>query len=498
MKTTKLEPVADHIRPDAELTSAPRDDRSAVIEAALAGDVDEMKAAMGAVDKRRRFTYTRAMAEAGIERGSVRHRQSFEHAMMWLYEHRPYYAYCMRRVTRVMTHTTPTLAIGFNGGRLTMYINPDFVAIHNLQQNVGFIQHEIGHAVHGHCEIGRQDGPAHFADPINNIAMDLAVDDLINAVGDQPPWVLLPEKLRIPDDNVPESQWKPFPRRASWMTYKNLLLDIRERHRRYYDANVKKRLSALPENDDGITLESFDDHGLWDQDGDNQLMSAAIRAMATGAYADTVAAGGGGKMAGYMSGEMIERINELMKTRTLPFSSLFDRAVATYEAVNRAKSVKRMSKRTRKPPGATFSRRLDVLWLRDTSGSMESEELALMFNEIWRLAQDENVRVRVQDFDYGLRGPLRDLSESDARCARDIYGRGGTDFVAPLNLASELRPDVVIVHTDGYATVPARPNLYVVWALSHRGRVPEWGTLLQLPSVADIRDGHKAVIDRWG
>ena len=203
MKATETEKVNPWIKPGT-VAPAPKSDLT------RAKDEEEVKELVAAG---RLHTFVEEMREAGIEEGDERHLRSFEWAMMWLYDHRPYYAYVFHNVVRRRTYAIDTLCVTVRHGRVELWYNPDFLAIHKLSHNVGFLQHEAGHLIHGHLEVGKKAGPSFFADPINNIAMDLSVDSSIQDDKDQPDWVLLPRKLRIPEEGVPEKEWKSFPER---------------------------------------------------------------------------------------------------------------------------------------------------------------------------------------------------------------------------------------------------------------------------------------------
>lgn len=510
-KATSDKDAAPFIKPGT-LGDAPRDDDAVAISEALEAN-DMQSVAEHALKGGRKFTYERELKKLGVERDDKKYLSAMEWAMIWLYEKRPFYAYCFEEVIRQMTFEVPTLAIGVRGGRIYLMANPDFLAIHVLRHNVGFLQHEIGHLVHGHVAEGAKRKEL-FRDPLVNIAMDLAVDSSIQSEGDQPDWVLLPSKLRIPEKGVPEDKWKNFPERATWEQYYDLLKQMQEKFPQSFKQQVKIKIVMRPSPDQGSggegdgegDLENFDDHSQWGDSskGDGpETTEHVIKLMVRQAY-DKAQQQKGGRLAGYLPGNVIEKIEELLKAHAVPFDRLLRMFVGQQIKVGRKPTVIKLSRRRGVPPGRTFERKLTVLWLRDTSGSMPSQELALAYNELYSLAQDSNVTVLVQDFDHGLQGEMFEInSRCDVRAkAKEVRGRGGTDFMIPVKLAEKLKPDVALIFTDGYAPWPDKPPRGVPfgWIITHDGvdadSVP-WGMVIKMPSKQEIEKGFKARVARW-
>jgi predicted metal-dependent peptidase len=128
-------------------------------------------------------------------------------------------------------------------------------------------------------------------------------------------------------------------------------------------------------------------------------------------------------------------------------------------------------------PGTTVRGRPRVMAAVDTSGSMSSESLERIGQELSRLAHYSEVTVVECDdvirATYKLGGPLR-----------GVRGRGSTDLRPPLacQCIDQVRPDVVVYFTDGDGTAPEqRPPVPVIWALLPGGKQPaSWGETIQL------------------
>jgi predicted metal-dependent peptidase len=490
------------------LGEAPKTD---LVDALTEGD---KSGAVELVRQRKLHTYEKEMAKKGIKRGDKAHRMAFDYALIWLYENRPFYVYMFDDIIRKESYDIDTLCVTIKRGRVEMWYNPDFMAIHTLKQNVGFLQHELGHVIQGHLLVGKKAGPKFFQDPINNIAMDLAVDTLIQHTGDQPDWVLMPSKLRIPEEGVDEKEWETFKERMTWEYYRDLLEMMREKYPQQFQQQVMSVVMLRPHSEGEDDSESGggegkdgdsggegeesrgsgDDHSQWAESDDPALAEEVIKATVRNAYKKAESKG-----RGTVPGEIMEYINALMKSSAVPFDRLLRMFIGSHIKIGRKPSMMRVSRRRRVPPGHTFERSLDVVLYRDTSGSMGTEELALIFNELWHLSKNPNVRIRVQDFDYGLEGPMRDLSTGDAKIGEKVYGRGGTSFQEPVDSAIKVRPDLALIATDGYAPFPDQPKkgVPIGWLITHGGAEPPWGLMIKLPSREEIERGHKAVVERW-
>ena len=518
--------------------TAPKNDLQVAVEA---GDHEAIKDLVG---RRRMHTYDAEMAKLGVTRDDKQYLMAFEWALIWLYEHRPYYAYCFDEIVRKVSHDIDTLCVTVKGGRVELWANPDFMSIHNLRHNVGFLQHEIGHVTQGHLLVAKKHGPKFFQDPINNLAMDLAVDSLIQSPGDQPRWVLLPSKLRIPDPNKPEDRWQNFKERQTWEYYRDLLSEMRDKNPQQYQQQVVQVVIQRPQGDKGQGGErqhsdqgegegegsggkgegegrggkgegdgegglkmpgerdplTMDDHRAWLAEGSDsaEIADEVIRYTVKSSY-KKAENNHRCQLHGYMPGEMIQQIEELIKEKAVPFEKLLRAFVGSQLKTGRKPTMTKLSRRRKCPPGTTFQRQLRILFLRDTSGSMHDEEMLLAYSEVHHLAQSSNVKLFFQDFDHGLQGPTLELDQYDVSGAREVKGRGGTDFSMVMKYIDEFQPDVALIFTDLYAPYPPAPRTPLGWVVTHGGNMslPEYGMVIKLPSVEEIRRGYKANIERW-
>lgn len=444
----------------------------------------------------RGYYYDRELVKKNIGREESGYVHAFSFALIWLLKNRPFYAYMFNDIVRRCTHDVPTLGIGVKDGRIVIGYNPDFMAIHTLKQNVGFLQHEIGHLLQGHLGIKKHESVEDAHDPLLPTAVDLAVDTLLQDPGTQPPWVLLPRDVLVPEPGVEKEKWKPAIERRTWKYYLEVLRRGREEG---LSAALRGLLSRFPVADGQESDEpraSFDDHGAWDDSDDHEIVKEVVRQAVITAKA-AAEKHGKSSMRGYMPGELMNMIDELMKESSVPFERFLRAYIGSRLSVRRRATFHRLSRRRRVPPGQTLERSLRVLWAADDSGSVSDEEAALLRNELFHACRQYNMSVVFQRFCHGLVGPLVDLDRVDFKHVTQ-RASGGTDFEAVIELAERLRPDVLFIATDGQAPTPSRrPPCPVAWILTHDGESHPWGTVIRLPAKAEILGGRKAAIERW-
>jgi predicted metal-dependent peptidase len=134
-------------------------------------------------------------------------------------------------------------------------------------------------------------------------------------------------------------------------------------------------------------------------------------------------------------------------------------------------------------PG-TFSPSPKVVVVRDTSGSINAEMLMKISSEIVGISRQLGVRGRelvVLDVDAATNNQLNYRQASDLATR---FGSGGTDMRVGIASATELRPSVTIVLTDGETPWPDEPNgipLVVCLVGEPRNDPPTWARTVRIP-----------------
>lgn len=135
-------------------------------------------------------------------------------------------------------------------------------------------------------------------------------------------------------------------------------------------------------------------------------------------------------------------------------------------------------------PGKRKEKTFTVVFCIDTSGSMGTRELEIALNELQHLQKvDRDIEITVIESDAAIGREY--TVKYDTAVKPDMTGRGGTNFNPALQRAKELKPDITLYYTDGYAPAPDTRNRVacpMVWLISPRGTIPdpEWGYTLQM------------------
>ena len=125
-------------------------------------------------------------------------------------------------------------------------------------------------------------------------------------------------------------------------------------------------------------------------------------------------------------------------------------------------------------PGKSSHAAIPLNIMVDTSGSMSSRDLELVFTEVEAMSQ--RFKITLIQFDHGVQGKPQKYHRGDWRKIK-ILGRGGTSFTEVLDFIEQnkLVADANIILTDGYAPFgPERPY-YVLWAIVNKDVKPPWG-----------------------
>ena len=193
---------------------------------------------------------------------------------------------------------------------------------------------------------------------------------------------------------------------------------------------------------------------------------------------------------GVIPGHVRELLKELIQPDVKPnWDDLLRSEVMTGTPVTPERSIHRFSRRlygvpqATKFPGKKTERGYTIAFIQDTSGSISSEDLKVAAGIVADL-KDHRHAVEIfyiqADTDVRFHKKIRDISDFEWHA----HGRGGTDFVVPLEWVYEnIHPDIVIYFTDGYGTAPfVEPPFKVIWCLPERCQSPAaWGTPITIP-----------------
>ena len=130
----------------------------------------------------------------------------------------------------------------------------------------------------------------------------------------------------------------------------------------------------------------------------------------------------------------------------------------------------------------------EILFMVDTSGSVNDDALAAVYSEIRGAAEQFGAKLtaKLGFFDMGVTEPIP-FSSVDDLLKIIPYGGGGTDFEVIFEyiqhrLHDEL-PSCIVVFTDGDGEYPAEfkaMGIPVLWILDNHRFTPPWGTVIRI------------------
>ena len=417
-----------------------------------------------------------------------------------LLKKRGFYGRLAASLSRVPRPGLGALAVGVRGGRLSLFYDPEYVAAIDMAAAMYMIEHELLHLALDHVPryielIGRSaEEDRAKAEFVMGVAADLAVNSLLRgnpnraaAVAFQRKWILdhlEPGESMGSSEGLHMPEHFGLPKDLSFEEYVELLMDRVE--------TIKIPLS---------------DHSLWDGDPDEGGEGDDSKdggKEGTGRLSESrvglahhlrdqikpllrkALAADGSKNRGLLPGSVEEFLMRYLADPVVPWWEVFaSRAKATKLAKarrsvsvpNRAlMAVSEQDDAIIASPGRTKDRSWKVVFARDTSGSVPSEEARIAINELHHMLMvDEAMEIRSIDFDAAVQRDL--LLHPGDKIPTNIVGRGGTDFDAPFehllqyygNESTE--PDVIVIHTDGYAPPVSEenrppPHIPVIWLVT--------------------------------
>ena len=132
-------------------------------------------------------------------------------------------------------------------------------------------------------------------------------------------------------------------------------------------------------------------------------------------------------------------------------------------------------------PGVDEERDYNVTTIVDTSGSMHYNELRKAMSMLLSVkSQRPHLTLWMAYADttlYPGEGPggydIRKIESLDdvMQKTKNVRGRGGTDFILPLEQVLECsKPDLILYYTDGYGSAPKDPpEVPIIWCIPASG-----------------------------
>lgn len=205
---------------------------------------------------------------------------------------------------------------------------------------------------------------------------------------------------------------------------------------------------------------------------------------------------------GNVPGGLVEIATQVLAPPKVPWRKTLAASVRRGVAKMRGNVDSTYTKRNRRRPTVAFGNdrivrpgrfapKPSIAFVRDTSGSMSSDDIAMLTNEIEGIAKGVGIRgreLRVYDVDAAVHGSV---AYKGAKSVEEVHGRGGTDMCVGIEAASQQKPlpSAIVVGTDGWTPWPterlAVPLIICIVPQNDNADVtavveacPEWATVV--------------------
>ncbi len=379
-----------------------------------------------------------------------------------------------------------------------IYFSPDFVDKLYDHELDYILCHQIMHIIYGHIwrPYDREGDDYHFA-------CDIQINTLLTRCGFIEEryahlgnvYRKVPSKDNTPIEMTPEEIFISFP-------YSLYVFDERTRSKFLMDSdlwwneradngNFGEIILDLPELDGMIREKEDNFDGSSGDDGQLQQEWQGRAAVA----ANSMASSGGNSKGFDDIPDFVKRMINKMKEPTIDWRKILDNFVQ-----------ERICDYSFAPPDRRFVDTdfflpdfnekdfvsKEVLFMVDTSGSVEDEDLAIVYSEIRGAIEQFGGKLtgKLGFFDADVTPPLPFENVNDLMSIIP-YGGGGTDFTVVFdyirnNCKDEL-PACIVIFTDGDGPYPSESEamgIPVLWIINNFEFTPPWGKLARIIPVS--------------
>jgi predicted metal-dependent peptidase len=385
----------------------------------------------------------------------------------------------------------PTAGVRVSGrGQVEMMISPKFWASLEGYEGVGLLMHEMLHVLYEHMTRGKV-----YVHNIANIAMDIAINQYIPTHW-LPKGAMMPEMkypdfvqvqdpktgniVKVPHPNAGKYMWK-FEKGRTFEIYYRELLKLQEELEKEMESQ-----STMDDHDWQENGEDFDSDGNEGKESDKQgkgrsqsgkpkdetgegkgsesKISEEVKKMAYDSLINKAVNETTSEHPGSIPQHVIQALSDRFKAPKVNWA----RELKTYVGKKYSQDIESSRNRINRrlglmAPGHKKTYSPEILIAVDSSGSVRNEWFVAFMSEIKGLLKGQDDKVEVFFFDsevVPVKLRLSDLKEMPKRPAC-----GGTDFQKALDYANKVKPDLLIVFTDGDAHDPKKPSFPLLWAL---------------------------------
>lgn len=205
----------------------------------------------------------------------------------------------------------------------------------------------------------------------------------------------------------------------------------------------------------------LDNHEVWQSDGQTQEETRMTVQNALSSAMDEA-------IRQYGEGSVPASIRNMLQEALKPAKVNWRKILTNY--IGRKISFERSSTRKRPnrrlglvAPGKTSKQGPKTLFAVDCSGSVSDEEYLEIMGEIKEALKNFPEKCEMLFFDWTVFKEKIKLNSMKKVPRRPL--QGGTSFQPVIDYAKEMKPDLLIILTDGEAPTPTKPGFPVLWVI---------------------------------
>lgn len=340
----------------------------------------------------------------------------------------PFYAILLQKHSFRWDSNVGTAGVGVNTKGVPVLIaSPKFFLSLQKMERVGLLMHEMLHVVMRHFYRGKD-----LQRKLANIAMDIAINQHI-------PKEILPKGGLLPEMfNL--RQWEAF---------------------EFYYVSLLQNQTDDSQNPLDNHDFSGEDFGIGDEGQATEAVAQTSVDQAVAEAIKTTQESFPGKVPQVVEKVFHDRMAEKSKTNWRSIlKGYIGRNTSSERETTRNKPNRRLGLMA---PGMKRIESPKVLIGIDHSGSVDDSMVAQFEDEVRGILSALSERTEVAYFDTKIH---KTEKLRDAR-GRNVtrHATGGTDFDCIVKYAEEVKPDVLVILTDGEASMPKPPRCPIIWVI---------------------------------
>lgn len=422
---------------------------------------------------------TKAELEAAQVPAVKKNLLSIDQARVILNTEQHLYSAMLQGCRLKMDNCVPTAGVRISGrGQVELMINQNFWNSLEGYEGVGLLMHEMLHILYEHLTRGKTLNPR-----IANIAMDISINQFIPLhwlpKGAMMPEMKYPDFVSVKDEtgqvqqvahpNAGEYMWKLEKGRTFEVYYKDLMKLKEELEK---DMEGQSTLDDHDWQDNGEDFDESEGGGKPGQGKDGKekkgagkggSLSEELRKMAYDSLINKAVS-----EASAQPGSIPQHVLQALSERFKPAKVNWQKELKGYIGRKYSQDVESSRNRINRrlglmAPGHKKTFSPEILIAVDSSGSVSDAWFASFMCEIRGILKGQDEKVEVFFFDSEVVPNKMKLSDLKVMPKRPACG--GTDFQKAIDYANKVRPDLLVVFTDGDAHDPKKPAYPLLWAL---------------------------------